>query len=795
MAACCGCCGALRPRYKRLVDNIFPADPQDGLVKSNMDKLTFFAMKSPEKLDRIGEYLAQRLSRDVSRQRYGFVVISMEALDTLLVTCHAHTLNMFVESFLKMVQKLLESNEPDMQCLATSSFVKFANIEEDTPSYHRRYDFFVSKFSSMCHSNHTNQETCSKLRLAGLKGLQGLVRKTVSDDLQVNLWASTHMDKIVPSLLFNMQDARGLPAGAESPRDEDHPSVVAETVFRDLVCRAAYGNIKCVIKPVLMHLDNHTVWVPNDFAVKCFKIIMYSVQAQYGHIVVQMLMSHLDENSHNVAKVKASIVDVLAETVLIAAGGSIGPSVLEVFNTLLRHLRVSVDSDAPDEETKNDELRVQEAIIDTIGEFAKNLPDYQKIEIMMFVMGKVPLPNTNSSSNQKTVLLQTMLMKTLLKVATKYQTVLMSNAFPSAFLEPLLRMSQNNDPGIRRIVQEILHTLLDRHNNQDKLKTVKCPKDIAQLNLNVEKPPRQDIIFMKKNGSLFYWHLYENMQLLNNRVDNFEALYCTMALLCVEMGGDDVLLELFRLALAIQQGTLESSVAITHKCAIQALVASYLNLISQLTAIPELCDHVAKVIENRQQQAPYYLPESAFNRSNTAGSYPQTDDLPVNLRFNTETLAKALSDSGHDVSLLDMPYFSKPSGLNDTLDLNKSASDIQSLSIDLESQASTPTSIRRSQYDEVTFESLKKALESNPRAKEEQDEQRLKIYETFKTGQFEDIVARSEAKSSQFHDKVNEILDMIAEPQSSPGGTPCKARMDEETIPIYEMEFPDLFVY
>ena len=69
--ACCGCCAALRPRYKRLVDSIFPADPQDGLVKSNMDKLTFFAMKSPEKLDRIGEYLAQRVSRDVHRQRTG----------------------------------------------------------------------------------------------------------------------------------------------------------------------------------------------------------------------------------------------------------------------------------------------------------------------------------------------------------------------------------------------------------------------------------------------------------------------------------------------------------------------------------------------------------------------------------------------------------------------------------------------------------------------------------------------------------------------------------------------------
>lgn len=27
-AGVCGCCGALRPRYKRLVDNIFPEDPE-----------------------------------------------------------------------------------------------------------------------------------------------------------------------------------------------------------------------------------------------------------------------------------------------------------------------------------------------------------------------------------------------------------------------------------------------------------------------------------------------------------------------------------------------------------------------------------------------------------------------------------------------------------------------------------------------------------------------------------------------------------------------------------------------
>ena len=48
-------------------------------------------------------------------------MIAMEALDSLLVSCHAQSLNLFVESFLRMVQKLLECDEPDLQCLATSS--------------------------------------------------------------------------------------------------------------------------------------------------------------------------------------------------------------------------------------------------------------------------------------------------------------------------------------------------------------------------------------------------------------------------------------------------------------------------------------------------------------------------------------------------------------------------------------------------------------------------------------------------------------------------------------------------
>lgn len=60
-------------------------------------------------------------------------------------------------------------------------------------------------------------------------------------------------------------------------------------------------------------------------------------------------------------------------------------------------------------------------MIGTLGEFANNLPDYQKIEIMMFILGKVPQSQEAESSDPRQrnseVLLQHILLKSLLTVS------------------------------------------------------------------------------------------------------------------------------------------------------------------------------------------------------------------------------------------------------------------------------------------------------------------------------------------------------------------------------------------
>lgn len=346
-------------------------------------------------------------------------------------------------------------------------FVKFANIEEDTPSYHRRYDFFVSKFSAMCHSGGAN-DIRNKIRIAGIKGLQAVVRKTVSDELVENIWEPAHMDKIVPSLLFNMQDSGFLNdesfATQNVPEDNTDPPMLAETCMRELVGRASFGHIRAVLKPVLKHFDLHELWVPNDFAIHTFRIIMFSIQAQYSYTVVESLMAHLDENVKSSPTIRTSIAGVLSKIIAIAAGESVGPFVLEIINSLLSHLKDSVKHGT----SMTEEKQYQEGLINALGEFANHLPDYQKIEIMIFIMSKIPFPLSDNQTPADN-LLQSILLKSLLKVGTKYQTIHLNSTFPISFLEPLLRMSLASDADMRLLVQKILHTLIDRHHNLDKL--------------------------------------------------------------------------------------------------------------------------------------------------------------------------------------------------------------------------------------------------------------------------------------------------------------------------------------
>uniref|UniRef100_A0A8C1G434 EFR3 homolog Bb (S. cerevisiae) n=1 Tax=Cyprinus carpio TaxID=7962 RepID=A0A8C1G434_CYPCA len=818
-AGVCGCCGALRPRYKRLVDNIFPEDPEDGLVKANMEKLTFYALSAPEKLDRIGAYLSERLSRDVARHRYGYVCIAMEALDQLLMACHCQSINLFVESFLKMVRKLLEADKPNLQILGTNSFVKFANIEEDTPSYHRSYDFFVSRFSEMCHSSYEDPDIRTKIRMAGIKGLQGVVRKTVNDELQANIWDPQHMDKIVPSLLFNLQSGEGTESRSPSPlqsskKEKESPAELTERCFRELLGRAAYGNIKNAVTPVLMHLDNHSLWEGKTFAVRCFKIIMYSIQSQHSHLVIQQLLGHLDANSKSSATVRAGIVEVLLEAAAIAASGSVGPTVLEVFNTLLRHLRLSVDYELTGSYEctnigtkiikEHEERQLQEAVIRTIGSFANTLPTYQRSEVMLFIMGKIPIPGmhptlpSTGSGPEGNRMIQVMLLKSLRQVTCGFQTTNMLTALPNSFLDPLLSFALQEDAEIRLLVLEILVSLIDRHDNLPKFSTISIISDISVLKLKVDKCSRQDNLFMKKHAQHLYRHIYLCCKEQSSVRPHFEKLYSLLALISMELANEEVVVDLIRVALALQDLALSSEemLPVYNRCAVHALSSAYLNLISQLTTVPAFCQHVHEVIEMRQKESPYLLPEDVFIEN---PKIPKTlEKLEGELLFQQAKITEVLGGSGYNTERLATPYVPQFTD-EDRLSKRKSIGETISLQVEVES--------RNSPEKEEVNENIK--IYNTHRhiwlcspvdsvgVEEQEKERRRQVVEKFQKAPFEEIAAHCGARATMLQSKLNQIFEITIRPPPSPSGTITSSygQTQSRSVPVYEMKFPDLCVY
>ncbi|XP_037552469.1 protein EFR3 homolog B [Nematolebias whitei] len=791
----CGCCWALRPRYKRLVDNIFPENPEDGLVKANMEKLTFFALSAPEKLDRIAAYLSERLTRELNRHRYGYVCIAMEAMEQLLLACRCQSINLLVESFLSTLRLLLEADKSHLHILATNSFVKFANIEEDTPSYHRSYDFFVSRFSEMCHSDHNDHDTQIKIRVSGIRGLQGVVRKTVDDELQVNIWEPRHMEQIVPALLVNLQ---------LSDSSSGSPAEQTEVCFRELLGRAAYGHINNAIRPVLMHLDSHSLWGGRGFAVRCFQIIMFSIQPQHSHLVIQQLLGHLDANSRSPASVRAGIVEVLSEAAVIEATGSVGPTVLEVFNTLLRQLRQSVDyqltgyydNAGKQATTWTEETTLQDAVIRTIGSFANTLPVYQRSEVMLFIMGKIPVPGiypalgSPNAGFEGSRMIQVMLLKSLLQVSERYESSNLLTALPSSFLEPLLSFTLMEDPEIRLLVLSILTSLIDRRHNSTRLASVSVTFDASVLELKEDRCSRQDNLFIRKHTQRLYRHVYLACREENNGRSHYQALFTLLAVLSVELVNEEVLVDLIQLVLALQELALSNQLSLSafNRFGLHAICAAFLNLLSQLGPPPPLHQHVTQVIERRQKEAPYLLPEDVLcDKPRLPEGELKVDEAFL---FIQSKICESLAGSSYNAHCerLNTPYTPQLTD-EDRLSRRTSIADTISLQIDSGLHCSSDPP-QKPQTEQITFETLKNAIKDKGPVEEEERRRRMQVVERFQTAPFEEIAAVCGSRTSLLHFKLNQVFDLIIRPPPSPSGLSPRL-----STPLYEIKFPDLCVY
>ncbi|CDQ63067.1 unnamed protein product [Oncorhynchus mykiss] len=286
-----------------------------------------------------------------------------------------------------------------------------------------------------------------------------------------------------------------------------------------------------------------------------------------------------------------------------------------------------------------------------------------------------------------------------------------------------------------------------------------------------------------------YRHIYLGCKEEDNGHKNFELLFTTLAVLTIELANEEVVVDLIRLALALQDMSLanEENMPMVIRCGIMALVAAYLNFLSQMIANPAFCQHVSKVIEMRNLEAPYLLPEHIFREKCPLPNCLEKEDR--SLYFQTVDLAECLVAPGYNAERLSIPYVPQVTD-EDRLTRRKSLVDTISLQVDFPSDSLPDKSLLA---EEITFETLKKAIDTTG-LEEQEKEKRRQVMEKFQKAPFEEIAAHCESKANMLHDRLAQIFELTIRPPPSPSGVVSisAGHAQHQSVPVYEMKFPDL---
>ncbi|MGH0128082.1 UNVERIFIED_CONTAM: hypothetical protein FKN15_004522 [Acipenser sinensis] len=595
-----------------------------------------------------------------------------------------------------------------------------------------------------------------------------------------------------------------------------------------------------------------------------------------------------------------------------------------------------------------------------VGSFANTLPTYQRSEVMLFIMGKIPLPEVHPA--------------------------LGSAKSGSCRFHSAIEWFSRFFPEKKRLETRFLRCFNDVGPSPTKDLII---SDISVLKLKVDKCSRQDNLFMKKSpvslrtggdwyddiaghcltalihfaatqsysvgghrssGQLtgkpagarpgyrgrwcvhsqqLYRHIFLACKEENSQWPHFEALYALLAVISMELANEEVVVDLIRLALALQELALmnDEGLPVFNRCAVHALSAAYLNLISQLTTVPAFCQHIHEVIEMRQKEVPYLLPEDVFiekhsvpktleklegevlflqskisevlggsgynadrlatpyipqlteedrlskrksigetislqvevesrnspekeecqgtsmvtractsdlvrTRSGTSGrSIPEPPPEPVpviwsvresepepvpvtwsvpepvpnvpktleklegEVLFLQSKISEVLGGSGYNADRLATPYIPQLTE-EDRLSKRKSIGETISLQVEVESRNS-PEKEERTPAEEITFETLKKAIVDSAGMEEQERERRRQVVEKFQKAPFEEIAAHCGARATLLQSKLNQIFEITIRPPPSPSGTITAGygQTQSRSVPVYEMKFPDLCVY
>lgn len=196
-----------------------------------------------------------------------------------------------------------------------------------------------------------------------------------------------------------------------------------------------------------------------------------------------------------------------------------------------------------------------------------------------------------------------------------------------------------------------------------------------------------------------------------------------------------------------------------HRCNLHGIAIALLVLISRVSGINNLLEYAQKIIEARREEAAYYLPPLLDAKKGATKNLNLS--LP-HLSIDKLALGEGLQNAGMDAQRLNT---GAPYTLNQTdnpghrhswvesvsahMTQRNSSADLTVYNGDVDSVNSSPGICKKILSPEYNFDAMKRALaEPSEAAKREQREKQMQIALTFREGEFDDLMRRTEPKVS-----------------------------------------------
>lgn len=753
----CGCLGVLyKPRYRRQVDAIYPRDPMDEkLIRAEMDKLTYYTLHHPEKLDRIGSYLESIMEDGLYKKQDGWIKVSIDAIVELLKPCHAQRIQLFVASYLKMCFKLLDSPSNSFKLYGTHAFVQFSEKEEDSTVQVQDFSKFIQIFCDLCRESKTkDQEELRNIRISGIKGLQGVLRKTLQEKQRDDL-LNQHSKIIIPALLFNLQENIEDLGQSDAEDDDDSPRGMADQVLRELLSRVTLSQICQVISPLLDHLDDANLW-PTENSVAWAKLFMRSVRESYSQMIVKLILDHVrKKNFEKQYEEIGGILHVVSEVCVIPGINSLGSIAQELFIIIADSI-----SNMPRDSV------LCSKYIKTSGVICSNLQNYIQIEVLGYILEEVA---KSVQASKVSILLQIMAhCSTFFKPTKENEQVILNS-----FVRPLLELSQDKAQVLETdevlLIGRMITKVLDHQSNLPSLsRSGSWRSQVVELSL--AKSSSSQLRRLSRN--LVAW-IYEQLKRNDNQAPNFIVYYTLVGVLLAEnTDRSELSIQLLKVFLAIQDhNRIDDVFENSLKCQTHACIGAVFSFMTIF--LEPITSHVNHALNERQHNKPQLAPDSLFSgssdalRRSTASLYSRSDNKDdfEKYFFNRQILCDALRTSGIDISGLSDPLGASDLEIKEFPDMSghgKLSSDVSADDISLKFPFGNTSNSRDfsqlTQKDKAfSFTDLLTPYKAVPQTLEELNKRNAIAVAEFKKKEFEQIVSSIQEE----HRAQNEILTKL----------------------------------